>query len=320
MSKQTQYGNILRLQPPSSSPLLMPSNSHKRLIVIDFEYASANPIAMEFANHFTEWCYNYTDSKHPYRCDTARYPSPEEQREFIKAYVEHRPGVTPATPAATPLMEPMSSASVPDMTPKMEPARTHSTGVAGGVSGTGLGSISSFMLDSRYPAGHVESDKDLDEKYKAEEAAREKAVNEAVERLMIETRVWRVANSAMWVAWGIVQAELPEEFEEEERTPTLEGAEEQHAENEDGVANGKKEEKRPEGLVAEALMSGEELSSEEVGELQEQEQEEGEEKFDYLGYAHERAMFFWADVAGLGIVKEEELPEEVRRSLKRVAY
>ena len=26
---------------------------------------------------------------------------------------------------------------------------------------------------------------------------------------MEETRVWRIANSAMWVAWGIVQAKIP---------------------------------------------------------------------------------------------------------------
>jgi thiamine kinase-like enzyme len=32
--------------------LLLPANEHKQLIVIDFEYASANPPALEFANHF----------------------------------------------------------------------------------------------------------------------------------------------------------------------------------------------------------------------------------------------------------------------------
>ena len=49
---QTQYGNLLRLQPSGESPLLIPANEHKQLVVIDFEYASANVPGLEFANHF----------------------------------------------------------------------------------------------------------------------------------------------------------------------------------------------------------------------------------------------------------------------------
>lgn len=49
---QTQYGNILRLEPSTDSPLLLPANKHKQLIVIDFEYANANTVGYEFATHF----------------------------------------------------------------------------------------------------------------------------------------------------------------------------------------------------------------------------------------------------------------------------
>lgn len=49
---QTQYGNVLRLEPSGTSPLLHPANEHKQLVVIDFEYASANVPGLEFANHF----------------------------------------------------------------------------------------------------------------------------------------------------------------------------------------------------------------------------------------------------------------------------
>ena len=49
---QTQYGNLLRLEPSGESPLLLPANEHKQLVVIDFEYASANLPGLEFANHF----------------------------------------------------------------------------------------------------------------------------------------------------------------------------------------------------------------------------------------------------------------------------
>lgn len=50
--QQTQYGNILRMVPEGESPLLLPANKHKQLVVIDFEYANANLPGLEFANHF----------------------------------------------------------------------------------------------------------------------------------------------------------------------------------------------------------------------------------------------------------------------------
>lgn len=40
------------MEPSSESPLLRPENEHKQLVVIDFEYASANTPGFEFANHF----------------------------------------------------------------------------------------------------------------------------------------------------------------------------------------------------------------------------------------------------------------------------
>lgn len=40
------------MEPATESPLLLPANEHKQLIVIDFEYSSANTRGLEFANHF----------------------------------------------------------------------------------------------------------------------------------------------------------------------------------------------------------------------------------------------------------------------------
>lgn len=40
------------MMPEGESPLLLPANHHKQLVVIDFEYANANVPGMEFANHF----------------------------------------------------------------------------------------------------------------------------------------------------------------------------------------------------------------------------------------------------------------------------
>jgi choline kinase len=59
---QAQYGNILRLVPEGESPLLLPTNEHKRLVVIDFEYANANVPGLEFANHFVSLKASYNRS------------------------------------------------------------------------------------------------------------------------------------------------------------------------------------------------------------------------------------------------------------------
>lgn len=180
---QTQYGNILRLRPDDEkSPLLQPANKHKQLVVIDFEYAAANIPGVEFANHFTEWTYNYHDASVPWACHASRYPTPEQQRRFLKAYVDHRPqfphaGSTPKLSAAD---------STPLGTPSLGPTTSSS-------------SIVDFMLDARVPQGE----------WTAAERAREEQSESQVAELMEETRLWRPANSAMWVAWGAVQAKVP---------------------------------------------------------------------------------------------------------------
>ncbi|KFY22905.1 hypothetical protein V493_06241, partial [Pseudogymnoascus sp. VKM F-4281 (FW-2241)] len=189
----TQYGNILRLLPTTESPLLLPANTHKQLVVIDFEYASANTPGLEFANHFTEWCYNYHDPTTPYVCNTKSFPTPSEQRRFIRAYLNHRPQFSGSASASA--------------TPKVVPSP-----------GPGNAGISAFMLDSRGPAGGQAAPGG----YAEEEARRIAEVERTVEEIMVEARWWRVANSAQWVAWGIVQANIPEleEYDAACRTPS----------------------------------------------------------------------------------------------------
>ncbi len=48
--------------------------------------------------------------------------------------------------------------------------------------------------------------------------------------------------------------------------------------------------------------------------------EEEHEDFDYLAYAQDRAMFFWGDCVQMGLVKMEELPEQMRNRIKIVPY
>lgn len=180
--------------------------------------------------------------------------------------------------------------------------------------GLGKGnSISDFLLDSRNPGG-VAND------YVEEEKQREAEADRQVEELLKETKMWRIANSAQWVAWGIVQAKVPELDEKKAILPDAEKTEEPTStENE---VNGfttevsqldLKENKRPEGLKAEALLQGD--SVKETEQLDDEEDE-----FDYLGYAQDRAMFFWGDVVSLGIVKREDLPSSLVKRLKFVEY
>lgn len=179
------------------------------------------------------------------------------------------------------------------------------------------------MLDSRTPQGGGG--------YAEEERKREEAVEKEVQRLMRETRLWRVANSAQWVAWGVVQAKvggmdeaLKKEREQGTRDDGPEGRDEQGPDEDPDITptpspaptpasasdplaahahERRHEDQRPEGAAAEAPLD-----------------EGGEAEFDYLGYAQERALFFWGDCLALGIVGEGDLPAETLRKVKRVEY
>ncbi|KAK6002033.1 hypothetical protein QM012_002523 [Aureobasidium pullulans] len=284
----TQYGNILRLLPSGTSPLLLPANTHKQLIVIDFEYANANTPGLEFANHFTEWCYNYHDEKVPWLCNTSLYPTPEEQDRFVRAYVRHRPQFN----AVTPLLGPQDSTPTEKDKTNEKPKRP-----AGPTS-----SISNFMLDARGPPESAATTAKQDAEYQAQEDAQ-------VRSLLRETHMWRLANTAQWVAWGIVQAkvpglpdapssniplsETPDEITPTEDQPFSDPLDQEAKDLQDDIKD-----KRPD--------------------PNEEDDEQAEEEFDYLAYARDRAMFFWGDALSLGIVKEGDLPEDVRRSVKMV--
>ncbi|KAJ4298698.1 hypothetical protein N0V88_003730 [Collariella sp. IMI 366227] len=263
----TQYGNILRVRPDDQkSPLLQPANEHKQLVVIDFEYAGANTPGLEFANHFSEWTYNYHDAVRPFACDTSRYPTPDQQLRFLKAYVGHRPKFSHAEPS--PAITPAGGAGPAHINQGIMQAQTQAQGGVGMHNTPSTSSIVEFMLDARVPAGG----------WKEEERKREEDAERMIKRLMEETRLWRVANSAQWVAWGIVQAKIP------------------GLDTGTGAAGGQQQQQ------------------------QQDEGAEGEEEFDYLSYAQERAYFFLGDCVLMGLVKAEELGEGVMGHLKMVNY
>lgn len=233
----------------------------------------------------TEWCYNYHDAERSYALAEANYPTRDEQRRFLKAYVQHRPQFH-ARASVTPATEPSPGPS---------------------------SSVSSFMLDSRAPPAQlIEEEKERDE-----------AIEQEVKRLMHEARLWRVANSAQWVAWGIVQAKVPgmDEALEDQKNPSpgsdmtarrgsstsvnVFGSDPLDPDVAEDIHN-----RRPERLDTEAMGGSTETTTE----------EDDADEFDYLGYAHERAMLFWGDVFSLGIVRKEDLPVDLLRKVKMVEY
>jgi len=141
------------------------------------------------------------------------------------------------------------------------------------------------MLDSRAPPAQIAE----------EERERDEATESEIARLMLEARIWRVANSAQWVAWGIVQAKIPQMRPLPPAQTTLDS---------DPLS--------PE--MAALAQDAHDKRPEEGGD------ETEEEEFDYLGYAQERAMFFWGDVVQLGLVGREELPEGLEGRIKVVEY
>ncbi|KAI9766920.1 MAG: hypothetical protein M1840_006217 [Geoglossum simile] len=247
-----QYGNILRLQQSGKSR----ENEHKQLVVIDFEYAGANLPGLEFANHFTEWCYNYHNPEKSHSLDETFFPTPTEQRTFVKAYVEHRSDYL--------CSEPTSGSRTP-------------------------GSISTFTLDNPVPPLQT-----IDE---------EKRTKNEIERLMRDARLWRAANSAQWVAWGIVQAHVP----------GMNGGPDVARTNVPGQQESPLIPTMPHLSGGEDIVPANASNEESFNRVA-----EGECEFDYLAYAHGRAMFFWGDLLSLGVISAHELPPQLLPKLKVV--
>ena len=129
------------------------------------------------------------------------------------------------------------------------------------------------------------------------ENVRDESAEADVQFLMGQARLWRVFNSAQWAAWGVVQAKIPG-MEEGIAAKAAAAA----AETGQPVTNGEQETSK--------TTPAEPSSSTEVD-------ESGDDEFDYLAYAQDRILFFWADLLALGLVKESQLPDELVERAKR---
>ncbi|XP_077239257.1 putative choline kinase 2 [Tasmannia lanceolata] len=69
-----QYGNI------------MIDEETRSITIIDYEYASFNPVAFDLANHFCEMSADY-HSETPHILDFNKYPGSDERERFIRMYL-----------------------------------------------------------------------------------------------------------------------------------------------------------------------------------------------------------------------------------------
>ncbi len=116
------------------------------------------------------------------------------------------------------------------------------------------------------------------------ERTHQDALEAETQFLMRQTRLWRVLNSAQWVAWGIVQAKVP-------------GMDDDSSEDED----------IPTPTAATAPTTPKPPVDSDIDESDE---------FDYLAYAQDRALFFWADLVALGIVQRDQLPQALQEGIE----
>lgn len=274
----THHGNILRMIPETGTKVLPRAELHNQLVIIDCEYSNANPPGLELANHFTEWCYDYYNELKPYTIDSDRYPTLDEQDRFVRAYVRHR------------------SHSDFEM-------RSSSAQIAGRLPSTTY-RASFNVLDAtdmrvlNYPSSSSTT-------INPSESAVE---DTEVRRLIRETRLWRVANSAQWIAWALVQAKIPGIPESNESFASIRP--EQH---EPGRGSGSHEVYIG---CPEMFDNTAKSHTSKSRTMAEEEHQNGE--FDYLSYAQQRSLLFWGDLMQMGLVEADRLPDDLRSKVKIV--
>jgi len=255
----------------------------------------------------TEWCYNYHDAA-SFACHTSTYPTPEEQKRFLRAYVVHRPQYAPAalsTPRLLPRELSLSSTSLASANASM-PSLGHTKSMPASTKASATiverpslsSSYSNLTIDIRQPqqrpqSSYFEMDNNTSEPGETPapgSLADEDEIDTEITGLMHEARLWRLANSAQWVAWGVVQAQVPGLAHSAKTTPQSQP----QTPLDDGRAT--------DPLDKEAKEAAADMADKRPD-------EDEDEGFDYLSYARERALFFWGDALQFGFVTEEELQE-----------
>ncbi|XP_054724032.1 choline/ethanolamine kinase-like isoform X2 [Uloborus diversus] len=77
-----QEGNILVPERADSG--------EDKIVFIDFEYCSYNFRGFDLANHFCEWCFDYSLPEYPhFLSKPSEYPSVDQQLNFIRSYLQN---------------------------------------------------------------------------------------------------------------------------------------------------------------------------------------------------------------------------------------
>jgi choline kinase len=122
---------------------------------------------------------------------------------------------------------------------------------------------------------------------------------------MRDARLWRAANSAQWVAWGIVQAHVPGMNDDLDVASRNELGQQESSLSPITPRFSGVEDPVPVNTPKEEIFNP---------------TTEDENEFDYLAYAQGRAMSFWGDLLSLGVISAHELPPKLLPKLKVVNY
>lgn len=167
----TQCGNLLLRQDSE----LVNHQPHDQIMVIDFEYASANPRGFDIANHFHEWCADYHHPTLSYSMTShGDYPTYLERKRFYAAYL----GID-RVPCRN---DSMSS---------REPKRFKDS------------EISELYLDEHM--SEKEMNLPTPTNNRMVKPSQEEEDHRVLE-LEEEVSIWSPASHAMWALWGLVQA------------------------------------------------------------------------------------------------------------------
>lgn len=168
-------------------------------IIVTAEYAAPNPAAFDIANHFLEWTADYRTST-PHTLNAERYPTPDQRRNFYRAYLSPAQpvGLTPGgtTPSFGPMtsglaaLTPLSLSSSVTLTSSPPPISSSVSSVNAPSALRSKSSMASIALDEAPPDSESSG---------AVDAAQ-------IDALEAEVRAWTPACLAQWIVWGIVQA------------------------------------------------------------------------------------------------------------------
>lgn len=188
-------------------------------------------------------------------------------------------------------------------------------------SGTAARPILGSSYSSYMPSLSLSSG-DTPDSTAAQEEQREEGLRRDIDRLIWETRMWRIANSTMWVMWGVMQATI-EGLPKELMDDTSEAAAQSDPEDQQTpVAGGlNMRDLNDDPMKKLDLRQEEETIGKGGNEDKEKEEDEEEaDEFDYLAYARDRALFWWGDMVTMGLVRKDELPAGIQKELKIVDH